>query len=195
MDSRPDERDDRQAGAVHELLPVPMLHLPLPLAGQKVRIPGKNKAEDNDARLGDDVHRAQDFVHQGRLPHAPDVEPDEKERDDDRLQTPDDGHVVERPNVDGDRSQRREEEIYIPGGSDGKKSDVNRVVEQQGRTGDETPEIPQSPQGEILPTAGNRVSRSQFGIGQADHDVDEAGQGKSGYRPPCVAAMTNPRAA
>ncbi len=74
----------------------------------------------------------------------------------------------------------RREKVEIAGGGHGKERHINRVIQQEGRPGDKTPEITQPAQRQEVTAARDRVGGGEFRVRQPDHDIDEPSQGKGG---------------
>ena len=163
--------DDRQRRSVHEL--VERRKLVQPLVREQCRVPGEDQPDDNEAGFHDQAERADQLVQQRRFAHPPHIEPHQEENEDERLGRPQGRDAGERPKGHLEVPDRREEKVHVPGGEDGEEGDVDRVVEEQGGSGDESGDIPEAPAHIVLTSARHGVGRGQLGIRQADHDVDQ----------------------
>jgi hypothetical protein len=178
-----DEGNDGEGGTIHKLVEREGLEGERPLTHQEFRVPRKHKAQADDGGFEEQIHRAEDFVEEGGFAYAAHVDPDEEHDQEHRLDEPDDFDVWKWAEGDGNLADVNPEdpggeEVDVTGRSDGEECDVNRVIEQERCAGDKAPEIAQTAQCEILSTACNRIGGGEFGVCQADHDIDQAGEGE-----------------
>ncbi len=164
IDSRPDERDDRERRAEQQMLvgrPVERHRV-----HQQLGVEREEEAEEENRRLADDVERRDDAVQRGRLAHAHHVQNAQARDQTVRGDEMNPGVLRERE----DRQQLTEIVYARPG----EQRDVDREIEQHGPAGDEAEHITEPAQHEILAAAGDRIRRRELGVREADADVDDA---------------------
>ena len=74
------------------------------------------------------------------------------------------------------RREPRDQIAEVADAAPGEERDVDREVEQHGPAGHEAQQIAEPAHDEVLSAAGDRIGGGEFGVGEADADVDEAGE-------------------
>ena len=162
----PDEGDDRERHAVHQVerRRPRQLHR----MDQEARLKCEQEAEEEDRRFADDVETADEFVECRTFADADDVEQREP-RDHGEHDREVDPRMCR-------EAQDRYELAQVIDAAPREQHDVDREIEQHGPTRDESEDIPEAAEDEILSPARNRVGRGEFGVGQADAHVHDPGE-------------------
>jgi hypothetical protein len=160
------ERDDRERDAEQQMVGRRPEHVHR--VHQQIRVERKQEAEEQDRGLADDVERAYDPIERRRLAHADYVERAQSGNEQEYGR-----EVHPRMHL---QHQDRDELTEIVDARPSEERDVDGKVEQNGPSGDKPENIAQPAHDEILSAAGDGIRRGQLRVGEADADVDDAGE-------------------